>query len=96
MTTMSLEAFLDLARRDAAVQERVGAALRQPNPEQAVLAVARDAGFQLSASDLEAALGAPLDDRALEQAVGGSSTGTPNEWFSEFRSLSVTQKIKGN
>ena len=81
MSPNTVEAFVQLARRDAAVQERVAEALKQVDPVRALIAVAESAGFHLTEAELTASLGGPLSDQALEAVAGGSSS--PKEWFAE-------------
>jgi predicted ribosomally synthesized peptide with nif11-like leader len=83
MTPNTVEAFVELARRDAAVQERVAEALNHADPVHALIAVARSAGFEFSEAELTASLGGPLSDQALEAVAGGIYS--PTEWFAEFR-----------
>jgi predicted ribosomally synthesized peptide with nif11-like leader len=82
MSPNTLEAFVELARRDAAVQEQVAAALNHADPVHALMAVARSAGFRFTEADLTASLGGPLSDQSLEAVVGGFA---PQEMFAEFR-----------
>ena len=66
MSPNSIEAFIELARRDAAVQEQVAEALNHTDPVHALMAVARSAGFSFTAAELTASLGGPMGDAALE------------------------------
>jgi predicted ribosomally synthesized peptide with nif11-like leader len=75
--------FFALVRSDAAVQERVAAALKEKNPLDAVLAVASAAGFTLDAGDLQSLLAPSLSDDALNQVAGGGAFRAPAEWFAE-------------
>ncbi len=95
MTHMTLSAFLDIARRDAALQERVQMALGATNPQEAVVALAHSRGIALSATDLAAAFSGELGEDALEAVAGGGFT--PTEFFSEFKTTApkdgITPKI---
>ena len=82
MSPNTIEAFVELARRDAGVQEQVAEALKQADPAPALMAVAQAAGFRLTEAELTAALGGPLSDRSLEAVAGGFA---PQEWFAEIR-----------
>ena len=81
MSPNTIEAFVELARRDAALQERVAEALNHADPVDALIAVAASAGFRFTEADLTASLGGPLSDQALEAVAGGMSA--PKEWFAE-------------
>lgn len=94
MASTPLADFVDLARRDAAIQERVVSALKQANPVSALLALTREAGFHVSEADLAATLNQALDDRALDAVAGGYFDS--KEWFAEFRSLGQPRKIQGD
>ena len=67
MNPNSIEAFIDLARRDAAVQ--------------ALIEVARSAGFSFTEAELTASLGGRIGDGALDAVVGGFA---PVEMFAEM------------
>jgi len=95
MTSTSVSEFWALANRDAAVQEKVAEAAKQPEPLQALLSVALEAGFQLKAEDLDGSLTGELSDKQLAQVAGGVSQlgagnavptagfRAPGEWFAE-------------
>ena len=83
MSPNTIEAFVELARRDAGVQERVADALKQVDPVPALLAVAASAGFRLTEAELTGSLGGRLSDRSLDAVAGGLSS--PVEMFAEFR-----------
>ena len=91
MSPNTIEAFVELARRDAAVQEQVAEALNQSDPVHALIAVARSAGFRFTEAELTASLGGELSDRALEAVAGGFS---PQEMFAEFRPSSRPRKVE--
>ena len=80
----SLEQFVALVRNDAAVQERVVAASKAEQPVDAILAVAAEAGFQLTADDVKAIFNPELGNAELDSVAGGLSS--PNEMFAEYRS----------
>ena len=71
MNTAAVETFWDLARRDAAVQQRVVAASEQDDPLQAMAAVAVEVGIRITPSDLARSLGGELTDSELDAVVGG-------------------------
>ena len=106
MSPSSFDAFLNLARRDAALQERVVAALQQADPAKALLTVTRDAGFQFSEADLGAVLERELSESELDAVAGGSiATGptqaagfrAPGEWFAEsLKPVGSSGKIEGH
>jgi predicted ribosomally synthesized peptide with nif11-like leader len=92
MSPNSIEAFIELARRDAAVQEQVAEALNHADPVQALIEVARSAGFSFTAAELTATLGGPLSDQALEAVSGGWAH---QEWFAEtFRRSSRPGQVE--
>ena len=80
MSPNTVQAFVELTRRDAAVQEQVAAALNHADPVHALMAVAQSAGFRFTEAELTASLGGRIGDGALDAVVGGSS---PLEWFAE-------------
>jgi predicted ribosomally synthesized peptide with nif11-like leader len=88
MKSASIADFLELVRRDAAVQERVAEAARQKDPLQAVVKIASDAGFEIRPQELEAVLERELSEQELAAASGGvgspAAAGfSPSEWFAE-------------
>lgn len=94
MSPNTIEAFVELARRDAAVREQVAEALNDAEPVHALIAVARSAGFPFTEADLTASLGGPLSDQALEAVVGGFSS--PAEMFAEFRPSGRPRQVEPN
>ena len=92
MSQNTLEAFVELARRDAAVQEQVAAALNHADPVHALIVVAQSAGFRFTEAELTASLEGPLSDRALEAVAGGMWS--PQEMFAEFRSSGRPRKVE--
>jgi predicted ribosomally synthesized peptide with nif11-like leader len=83
--------FWGLVKRDAAVQAKVEDAAKMADPAQAIQAVAVDAGFNVTADDLRAALLGELSEQDLAHVAGGLSS--PNEWFAE--QYTVMSKFKG-
>lgn len=63
MSEEQLKAFLEKAKNDTSLQEKLKAA---STPE-AAAAIAQEAGFTIAAADFQAA----IDDAALEGAAGG-------------------------
>ena len=93
MSPNTIEAFVELARRDAAVQEQVAEALKHADPVHALIAVARSAGFDFTEAELNASLGGPLSDQALEAVAGGFSS---KEWFAEMYRSGPPRKVEPN
>lgn len=78
MTTNDLRAFLERVAGDAALQQR----LQTANDLDAVIAIAREEGFTLSARELASAQAAqtvPLSDAELEHMTGGVGPYDPVE-----------------
>ena len=67
MSEEQLKAFLEKVKGDTSLQERLKAA----SDADAVLAIAKDAGFIISAEDLKNAQVTELSDEELEGAAGG-------------------------
>jgi|SoiMethySBSTD1v2_1073268.scaffolds.fasta_scaffold601353_3 predicted ribosomally synthesized peptide with nif11-like leader len=80
----NLENFLALVRNDAAVQELVVAASKAEQPVDAILAVAAQAGFQLTADDVKSVFNPELGHAELDRVAGGLAS--PQEMFAEYRS----------
>ena len=80
----SLENFLALVRNDAAVQERIVAASKAEQPVDAILAVAAQAGFQLTEDDVKSVFNPELGNADLDKVAGGMTS--PVEMFAEYRS----------
>ena len=71
MSEEQLKAFLEAVKADAGLQEK----LRAAADANAVVAIAKAAGFVISVEELEAAVSArsgELSDEELERAVGGN------------------------
>ena len=73
MSLEQLKAFLERVQGDTSLQEKLKAAA----DSDAVLAIAKDAGFSISADELKNAQ-SELSDEELEGAAGGAFTPT---WF---------------
>ena len=72
MSEEQLKAFLEKVKADTSLQEKLKAAA----DSDAVLAIAKEAGFSISAEDYAS----ELYDKELEGAAGGGLFGLP-EWF---------------
>lgn len=82
--TTNLENFLALVRNDAAVQERVVAGSKSEQPVDAILAIAAQAGFQLTEDEVKSVFNPELGNAELDRVAGGLSS--PTEMFAEYRS----------
>ena len=69
MSEEQLKAFLEKVKADTNLQEKLKAAA----DADAVLAIAKEAGFSISADDLKNAQVTELSDEELEGAAGGYS-----------------------
>ena len=69
MSKEQLNAFLEKVQGDTSLQEKLKAA----TDSDAVLAIAKDAGFSISADDLTKAQ-SEIQDAELEGATGGAET----------------------
>ena len=67
MSLEQLKAFLEKVKADTSLQEKLKAAA----DSDAVLAIAKEAGFSISADDLKNAQVTELSDEELEGAAGG-------------------------
>lgn len=98
MKSTEISEFIELVRRDAAVQERVAEAAKQKEPVNAIVKVALDAGFEITAEELKAALEGELSHRELAAAAGGLESPVvgvfraPGEWFAELYSSVLLRK----
>ena len=73
MSEEQLKAFLEAVKADTGLQEKLKAA----TDNDAVAAIAKDAGFSISAEDLKNAPQEELSDEELEGVAGGGpNTGT--------------------
>ena len=70
MSKEQLKAFLEKVQGDTSLQEKLKAAA----DADAVLAIAKEAGFSISADDLKNAQ-SELSDEELEGVAGGEATG---------------------
>ena len=70
MSEVQLKAFLEKVKGDTSLQEKLKAAA----DANAVTAIAKDAGFSISADDLKKAQSI-ISDQELESAAGGA-----NDW----------------
>ena len=68
MSEEQLKAFLEKVKADTSLQEKLKAAA----DSDAVLAIAKEAGFMISSDDLKNAQSTDLSDNELEGAAGGS------------------------
>jgi predicted ribosomally synthesized peptide with nif11-like leader len=74
MSEEQLKAFLDALQGDTALQERLKAAA----DTDAVVALAREAGFAISQAEIEAAQqNMELSDKELERVAGGTRQAIP-------------------
>jgi predicted ribosomally synthesized peptide with nif11-like leader len=78
MSEEQLKAFLDAVKADAGLQEKLNAAA----DADAVVAIAKEVGFMISADELQRAqaVGEELSDEELESVAGGCF-GTECGWF---------------
>ena len=67
MSEEQLKAFLEKVKADTSLQEKLKAA----SDADAVVAIARDAGFSISADDLTTKAQSELSDKELEGVAGG-------------------------
>ena len=77
MSEEQLKAFIEKVKADTSLQEQLKAAA----DTDAVLAIAKEAGFSISAEDYASELYASeLSDEELEGAAGGLKLCTGEEW----------------
>ena len=76
MSEEQLKAFLEAVKADAGLQEK----LRAAADANAVVAIAKELGFMISADELQRAqvAGEELSDEELESVAGGFYTGPPD------------------
>ena len=77
MSEEQLKAFLEKVKGDTGLQEKLKAAA----DSDAVLAIAKDAGFMISVDDLKNAQSEEVSEEELEGAAGGRRRG---DWFTLF------------
>ena len=75
MSKEQLKAFLEKVKGDTSLQEKLKAAA----DSDAVLAIAKEAGFMISAEDLTKAQ-SEVSDEELESAAGGTCQYLSNVW----------------
>ena len=75
MSEEQLKAFLEKVKADTSIQEKLKAAA---NPD-AVLAIAKEAGFSISADDLKNAQ-SEVSDEELEGVAGGFQSFAVGTW----------------
>ena len=69
MSEEQLKAFLEKVKADTSLQEKLKAA-----DKNAILDIAKEAGFNISADDLQKAQSTKLSDEELEGVAGGTCT----------------------
>ena len=69
MSEEQLKAFLERVKADTSLQEKLKAA-----DNNAILDIAKEAGFNISADDLQKAQSTKLSDEELEDVAGGTCT----------------------
>ena len=77
MSEEQLKAFLEKVKADTGLQEKLKAAA----DADAVLAIAKEAGFSISADDLKNAQVTELSDEELEGAAGGDTEKSTWDWL---------------
>ena len=77
MSEEQLKAFLEKVKTDSSLQEKLKAA----SDADGVVAIAKEAGFKISAEDLKNAQVTELSDEELEGAAGG---GPEDRWCIEL------------
>ncbi len=70
MSEEQLKAFLEAVKADAKLQEK----LKTAGDSDAVVAIAKEAGFVISADELQRAQPALSEDEELERVAGGRMT----------------------
>ena len=69
MSEEQLKAFLEKAKADTSLQEK----LNEAADADAVVEIAKEAGFSITAEDMQSST-AELSDEELEEAAGGTGT----------------------
>ena len=69
MSEEQLKAFLEKAKRDSALKEK----LQSATDAETVVAIAKEAGFNISADELKNAGSVDLSDQELDGVAGGCS-----------------------
>jgi len=82
MSEEQFKAFLEAVKADAVLQEKLQAA----TDAEAVIAIAKAAGFVISPDDLKQAQAEVLEDEELEAAAGGSGRPAPQTawWYISY------------
>ena len=80
MSEEQLKAFLEKAKGDTSLQEKLKAAA----DVNAVVSIAKDAGFMIAVYDLKNAQSAELSDKELEGVAGGTGAGYPSALSAEW------------
>ena len=70
MSEEQLKAFLEKVKSETSLQEKLKAAV----DTDAALEIAKEAGFNISADDLQKAQSTKLSDEELEDVAGGTCT----------------------
>ena len=68
MSEEQLKAFLEKVKGDTSLQEKLKAAA----DSDAVLAIAKEAGFSITAEDIQSMQSVEVSDKELEAAAGGT------------------------
>ncbi|KZR87328.1 Nitrogen fixation protein of unknown function [Synechococcus sp. MIT S9509] len=76
MSEDQLKAFLEKVKADTSLQEKLKAAA----DNDAVVAIAKEAGFSITADDLKIAQ-SEISDEELEGVAGGEPTPWDPEWY---------------
>ena len=76
MSEEQLKAFLEKVKGDTSLQEKLKAAA----DVDAILAIAKEAGFSISADDLKKAQSEASDEELENAAGGGASMSEPECW----------------
>ena len=70
MSEEQLKAFLEKVKGDTSLQEKLKAA----GSNEAVIEIAKDAGFAITAEDIQSMQSVELSDEELEGATGGKGS----------------------
>ena len=78
MSEEQLKAFLETVKGDTSLQEKLNGAA----DADAVMEIAKEAGFAITAEDIQSMQSAPeeLSDEELENAAGGTYFNCPASW----------------
>ena len=86
MSEEQLKAFLEKVKADTSLQEK----LKGAADTNAVTAIAKEAGFSISADDLKNAQ-SEISEEELEGAAGGSDTNCAYDRMNSYRDCGVCQ-----